>query len=133
MANGFTAPAAAAVLLSACAATGPAAPLAGGEWIVEEINGAGVIDDARPSLAFGEDGRVSGSGSCNRYGANYAVKGDRLKISATAATLMGCAEPVMIQERTLFALLEKNLAWRVDGDGALVLQSADGGSIRARR
>jgi putative lipoprotein len=111
----------------------PKSQLVGGEWVVEDVNGGGVIDDARASLMFGEDGRVSGSATCNRYGAAYSVKGDRLKISDAAATLAACADALNEQERRFFAVIERDLTWRIDETGALILESSDGGSIRARR
>lgn len=123
----------AAILLAACAATGARAPLTGAEWVVEDINGAGVIDDARASLSFGEDGSLGGSGTCNRYGASYKVSGDQMTISNPAATLRACAPALMDQERKFFDTLAKVSRYTIDETGALVLTTPDGGRILARR
>lgn len=123
----------AAILLAACAATGVRAPLTGAEWVVEDINGAGVIDNSHASLLFGEDGTLSGSGSCNRYGARYTLKGARLTIASPAATLMACAPALMDQERKFFDALSKASSYAIDETGALVLTAPDGGRILARR
>ncbi len=123
----------AAFILSACTATGARAPLTGAEWVVEDINGAGVIDNSHASILFGEDGTLSGLGSCNRYGARYTLKGARLTIADSAATLMACAPALMDQERKFFDTLSNVSSYAIDETGALVLKAPDGGRILARR
>ena len=126
---------AAMLAASSCAgsATGAAAPLVGGEWVVEDINGGGVIDNSRASLMFGEDGRVSGMSSCNSYGAEYVLTGEGLTFGLTAATLRACAPALMDQERKFFDTLAKVSGFSIDDTGALILTAPDGGRILARR
>src|SRR5438445_10987684 len=41
--------------------------LTGTQWTLEEIGGKPVIEHSKATLAFLEEGRVSGNGSCNRF------------------------------------------------------------------
>ena len=111
----------------------PKSLLVGGEWVVEDINGGGVIDNSRASLMFGEDGRVSGRGSCNNYNAGYTLTGEGLSFSRAAATLKACAPALMNQERKFFDTLAKVSGFSIDETGALILTTPDGGKILARR
>lgn len=111
----------------------PKTLLTGGEWIVEDINNGGVIDNSRASLKFDEEGRVAGMSSCNSYGAEYTLTGEGLSIGRAAATLRACAPALMDQERKFFDTLSKVSAFSIDETGALVLTAPDGGRILARR
>jgi heat shock protein HslJ/uncharacterized lipoprotein YbaY len=111
----------------------PKSLLVGAEWVVEDINGGGVIDNSRASLLFDDEGRVSGSSSCNRYGAGYTLTGEGLSISRAVGTLMACAPALMDQERKFFDTLAKASGFSIDPTGALILTTPDGGRILARR
>ncbi len=126
---------AATLAAASCAvsAPGPAAPLVGGEWVVEDINGGGVIDNSRASLTFGDDSRVSGRGSCNNYSAEYTLTGEGLSFSRAAATLRACAPALMDQERKFFDTLAKVSRFSINETGALILTTPEGGKILARR
>lgn len=53
------------------------------------------------------DGRVSGSGGCNRFGGSYEQTGQNLRIGPLMATRMACADPEKMQtEQKFFELLE---------------------------
>ncbi len=111
----------------------PKSLLTGGEWIVEDINNGGVIDNSRASLNFDEAGRVAGMSSCNSYGAEYTLTGEGLSIGRAAATLRACAPALMDQERKFFDTLSKVSAFTIDDTGALILTAPEGGRILARR
>ena len=119
-------------MTSAGADPGSYQQLVGKEWIVEDIAGRGVIDDARASLRFGQDGRLSGSGSCNRIIAAFAVNGSKLNISKAGLTRMACPPAVMDQERRLVDVLNAVQSYQVDPTGALVLTSSTGATVTAR-
>ena len=108
-------------------------PLQGAEWVVEDIGGAGIIDNSRVTIQFGNDGRVVGRGGCNSYGAAYTQSGDSLKIGRGVSTMMACAPALMRQEGTFLRLLEQVRRFDRTADGALVLVAADGRRIVARR
>ena len=108
-------------------------PLLGAEWLIEDIAGAGVIDNARASLHFLPGGRLAGSGSCNRLLGSYTTDGQSLSLSDTATTMMACPPALMNQERKLLDMLALVKRWQIDATGALVLMTAEGKTILARR
>lgn len=119
-------------------APAPAAPtggaaLAGPEWSVFEINGAGIVADSKPTINF-EEGRVFGAGSCNRFMGGYTLSADGLKLemSQMASTMMACPEPLMRQEGAYLKTLGAVTAYSV-ADGVLTLKTPDGQTIRAKR
>jgi len=111
----------------------PAALLQGREWVVEDIDGKGVIDRARVTLSFDADGRVSGRGSCNSYSAQYALSGEGLTVSKAARTMMACGDALMQQEALFLDLLQRVRGFDLAPDGALVLRTDDRRTITARR
>lgn len=119
-------------VMNGCAGD-PMTMLTGDEWIVEDIGGGGVIDMARTSLAFGEDGRVTGSGACNRYGASYTLTGEGLSIGPIAATRKGCPGAIMDQENRFFDALSAVERFEIDETGALLLYGGGQQLLLARR
>jgi heat shock protein HslJ/uncharacterized lipoprotein YbaY len=109
------------------------ADVQGVEWIVEDINGGGIIDRSRASLVFGPDGRLSGRGSCNAYAGRYAMTGDGITVSGIAGTKMSCAPSLMAQEARFHEVLRDVRRFEIRADGALVLHTEDRRSILARR
>ena len=111
----------------------PADLLKGPEWVVEDINRAGVIDRSRVTVDFGPDGRLSGRASCNSFSARYALTGETLKISNPATTRKACPPALMQQENKFLALIKSVSRFDIDPQGALVLKTVDGRTILARR
>ena len=107
--------------------------LQGVEWVVEDINGGGIIDRSRATLVFGPDGRLSGRGSCNTYTGRYVVSGDTVRVSELASTRRACAPSLMDQETRFHDALKQVARFEVRADGALVLHTDDRRSILARR
>ena len=108
-------------------------PLLGREWFVEDIAGGGVIDRTRPSLHFLRDGRLAGDATCNRFFGTYTITGERLALAPAGTTRKLCPEALMDQERKLLDFLLKVTGFRIDPTGALILTTADGAEIVARR
>ncbi|WP_347342243.1 META domain-containing protein [Lujinxingia litoralis] len=108
-------------------------PLLGEEWIVEDIAGEGVIDNSRATLHFLPEGRLAGRATCNRMMGTYQSEESQLTLSPAGTTMMACPEALMNQERKLMALLPKVESYRIDETGALILMTADGTTIVARR
>jgi heat shock protein HslJ len=92
-----------------------------GEWLVESIAGEPVIGDSPLTLGFGADGRVAGSGGCNRWFAGYDLTGEGLRVGQAGATMMACPEPIMAQEQRFFATLAQVTGFDIDAAGGLVL------------
>lgn len=108
-------------------------PLLGTEWTIDNIGGGGVIDNSQATLLFLPEGRLAGSATCNRIIGSYQSQGTHLTIKPVGTTMMACPEALMNQERTLLAMLPMVTRYRIDGTGALVLSTADGKTIVARR
>lgn len=127
----------AGLLLASCVTTGDEQPgsaaLLGQEWVVEDIAGRGVIDDARATLVFGLDGRLSGDTSCNQYFADYEVTGANLRIGNAGVTKRACAPAVMDQERRFLDVFNAVSSYRIDTTGTLVLSTPAGATVTARR
>jgi heat shock protein HslJ/uncharacterized lipoprotein YbaY len=110
-----------------------AASLRGAEWVVEDIDGGGIVDGSHATLTFGEDGRVTGSTSCNSYSAGYTVTGDSLTFTQAASTLKACVPALMTQEERFMSVFRDVRTFTITPDGALVLRTADGRTMTARR
>jgi heat shock protein HslJ len=111
----------------------PATLLRGGEWVVTEIAGRGLVERSRATLNFGGDGRVYGRSSCNNYTAEYRLSGETLTVSKPAGTMMACEPPILQQEGVFLDVLRNLRSFDLRGDGTLVLAAGDGRTIVARR
>jgi heat shock protein HslJ len=111
----------------------PASLLQGAEWSVERIDGKPIAAGSKVTLAFAEDGRLSGEASCNRLAGEYSLTGEGLTIAAAATTRMACVDAVANQERDFLAALGKVQGFSIAADGSLVLRTSDGQSMEARR
>ena len=111
----------------------PAALLEGAEWTVESLGGAGLVEGSRVTLAFGADGRVSGSASCNGFTGAYALTGEGLSIGNVATTRKACPPPLMEQEAAFLAALGTVQRFEITPEGKLALLAEDGKGIVARR
>lgn len=104
-------------------------PLEGTAWRVDGVAIGGdavssTIAGADAELVF-EDGRVSGTGGCNRITGGYTADGDALSFSAIATTKMLCEATVMDQEAAIIAALEATASSSIEGT-TLSLSDADG-------
>lgn len=119
--------------LSGCGGA-PVALLAGGEWVVEDIGGGGVIDSSQITIAAERSGQISGSGGCNRYFGPLTISGEGIAFGQIGATMMACGEALMAQEQRFFSALAAAARFDLDPTGALLLIAADGRVlVRARR
>ncbi len=124
--------AAVVALAVGCASGPPPAPsdktvpgpqfLAGSEWELTDLGGAPVIEDHRPTLSFVEPGKVSGTGSCNRYSAAADVGDGTIKVSPLAVTKMACTPEIDSQERAYLAALQNATRLELSG-GKLVVHT----------
>ncbi len=118
--------------LSGCGGV-PAALLQGGEWVVEDIGGKGIVDNSRATLTFHEDGTLTGRGSCNTYGATWNLSGEGLTVTEGRSTLMACSPALDNQEREFMRLLAAANRFDITDAGAPLLVAGDGETITARR
>ena len=101
------------------------------EWLVEDIDGGGIIDRSHATLTFSEDGKLSGSASCNRYFGEYQRQGEALSFMPLGTTLMACPESLMNQEQRFLKALQAADRFSIDVNGALILEG-QGHRILAR-
>ena len=79
--------------------------------------------DAAPTLAFDEQGAVSGSTGCNTFSGEVAIDGNALSFGPLVTTRMACADPAAnAQEEAFLSAMERVSAYTVDEQGRLVLQ-----------
>ena len=107
--------------------------LRGAPWIVEAIGGTALAPGTRVTLLFGDDGRLSGSASCNSYSATYTLTGEGLTVGPAAATRKACAPAWMAQEAAFLAALGSVRRIEMTAGGSLVLHTADGQRIASKR
>lgn len=104
-----------------------------GEWVIEDVNGRGIIDASRATVVFDGEGRIGGRGSCNSYGGSYELSGEGLAVSDLFSTQMACVEALMRQEQRVLAILEAVRRFDINETGALILHADDGRTLTARR
>lgn len=81
--------------------------LRGTHWTVE-----GIPRQVTASMAFGQDGRLTGFSGCNRFFATYTSDGARLTISGIGSTKKMCPDVEMSVERELLKTLEVVNRWQ---------------------
>lgn len=94
--------------------------LVGSEWQLRDLGGTPVLEDNSPTLSFVDPGRVTGNGSCNRYGGSTELGDGTIKVGPLAATKMACAPEVDAQERAYLAALQNASRLELVGGELLV-------------
>lgn len=95
-------------------------PLVGTAWTLDSIATgtdavSSVIAGTEATAAFGDDGKVGGTGGCNTYGGTYTVDGTTIAIVDIASTQMACQGGIGDQEQAFFAGLSKAASFTIDG------------------
>ncbi len=117
----------------------PNNPLMGGTWnVVQFNNGSGIntlIQGTEITMAFGSNGRLTGSAGCNSYNGTYTVNGNRLTVSDVGSGMMMCTEPsgVMEQEQAFILALQYSSSFQVDGTQLRIENQSGNLSIIADR
>jgi len=100
-----------------------------GNWLVEDIAGGGVIDNAQSTLEVGEDGSVSGSTAVNRYNGKAKIEGQKIEFGPLATTRRAGPPALMDQESKFIKALEKVASFRIEDSGLLYLMDETGKDI----
>jgi len=102
------------------------APLEGTTWVLTAAAPLGVeLGEVTVTAEF-DDGRLAGTGGCNRYTTGYTIDGRRLDIGpAIAATLVLCDPARNAVERAFLERLPRTSAHRVDGTTLTLLDRDD--------
>jgi heat shock protein HslJ len=106
--------------------------LAGTAWIVTAIAGDTPPPDRPVTIEFGDDNRISGNSSCNRFMGSCTIDGDKITVGPLAGTRMFCGEELMAREQRFLDLLQTAQTWTLSPEGHLILQG-EKGKIEARR
>jgi heat shock protein HslJ len=95
--------------------------LEGKTWTLVQFEDGSPASSERAITAVFKDGKVTGSGGCNRYSATVTSSSPgALKVGAISATKMACAGPAGSNEQRYFAALEKAEGFALE-EGLLVL------------
>ena len=114
-----------AFLVAGCAVTTRVATmdLPGSTWELVAMDGETLAGDAVPTLAFDEQGGVSGSTGCNTFSGEVSIDGNALTFGPLVTTRMACADPAAnAQEEAFLSAMEGVSAYTIDDQGRLVLQ-----------
>ncbi len=114
----------AGVLVPSTATVGEESKLYGTEWLAEDIQQRGVIDNLETTLSIDDEGRVSGLAGCNRYSGRVTLEGTRLSFSPFASTRMACLPAVDEQELRFFEALSQSAGYRRDETGMTFFDDA---------
>ncbi|MGE3876302.1 MAG: YbaY family lipoprotein [Parvibaculaceae bacterium] len=87
---------------------------AAGRWRAEAIRNRGVPPDFEAVLDIAADGKVTGSGGCNRISGKATVEGAHMSFGPIISTKMACAPDIMDQEGHFLAALADTRLWRID-------------------
>jgi heat shock protein HslJ len=105
-------------------------PLVGVWDLVSYNNGKGaiqtVIIGSQTTADFRADWKLSGSGGCNQYSAEYMTSGSNgITITQPITTLMACVEPIMQQETQYLSLLQQVSKYEISGDQLTLFDKND--------
>src|SRR5215218_813087 len=95
----------------------PLVPLVGTDWQATELDGRPLPQQVRPSLRFGDDGRLSGSAGVNRITGAYQLGDGVIDFGQLATTLMAGPPEATAIERRVLSVLQGRRPFHLDGDG----------------
>lgn len=136
------------VLLAGCTKTQqvlvrePASPSPGveGRWDLVSYGPAGseakVLADSPVFIDFTSDGKISGSGGCNRYFGGWGIlegTKDTIRIWRTGSTKMACPEPIMTQEYLFLEELSRASRYATEGKELRLYYDEGRGVLRFSR
>jgi heat shock protein HslJ len=95
-----------------------------------------VMADTQVFISFTNDGKISGSGGCNRYFGGWGfLEGttDAIRIWRTGSTKMACQEPVMTQEYGYLEELSRVSSLAIEGKELRLYYNEGRGVLRFTR
>ncbi len=103
-----------------------------GHWILKSGIGTQLLPNTLITAEF-KDGKLSGSGGCNQYGASYTVEpidqnSGKIQIQGIFSTEMFCSEEINTQEGIYLQALEQVREYNLTDEG-LTLQCPPYGAI----
>lgn len=108
--------------------------LAGGPWWIEDVNGGGVVDNARLDMTFDvTELRVSGHAGCNSFNGSFVETGAVVQFGPLIATRKMCTPSLMDLEGKLLAAVQAATSVTYDATGAATLRTPDGRRVKLRK
>lgn len=107
------------------------APLVGKEWRLTDLCGEVMPGDARATLKFMPEDRISGRATVNRYNGPLRLVKDGIEVGPFATTRMAGSPEDMERERAYLAALEAAKSISTIGDDQLVI-AVDGKELPLR-
>ena len=111
--------------LAGCAITSRDATieLPGTSWVLVELDGTAPVGETPPTIAFDDQGSVSGTGGCNTFNGEVTIDGSDLTFGPLATTQMFCGEDgVADQEQAFLVAVQEATSYTIDNEGRLVLE-----------
>lgn len=102
--------------------------LVGSTWLVEDIEGGGVIDFLQTTLTFDSAEKVTGMGGCNNFFGAVKIDDLAIKLGPLGVTRKACGEAIDNQEDRFFQALEKVRSFEFD-QGLLFLLDSEGKQV----
>ena len=95
----------------------PVLQITGPAWKLTEIGGTPVVAGSKATLDFLDtgkpDSRVSGNGSCNKFGGKSTITGGTVHFSPLRSTKMACASELNAQETKYLEMLQAAERWEL--------------------
>lgn len=109
-------------------------PIEGPLWRLEQLGDQPIPPGNDPQrdaqLQFESNGRLNGSGGCNRVSGAFERSGYSLRLSQLASTRLACVDPARSASETqFFAALQATASYRLEGPSRLALLDAGGRTI----
>jgi heat shock protein HslJ len=98
--------------------------LAGSEWRPSFMSAMDLPHGVVMQVEFQPDGRITGTGGCNRFFGGYRLSGAHIRIGPLASTRKGCPGLIKL-EATFFATLQAAASFE-QTDTTLILFDAAG-------
>ncbi len=92
--------------------------LAGTSWVMSSAG------KRPPSISFEADGKVAGSGGCNRFFGGYEQEGESLSFSPLGSTRMACPPGIMKIEKEFFDMLGAVRKAKVEASTLVLIDAA---------
>lgn len=99
----------------------PLSAYTGKTWIVQQIDGAGVVPPVRPTLTFNNEGLFIGNGGCNQFSGTFRIDDRQLHIDPLMVeTKKSCSPDLSKQEKILTSILKASTLIEVRDDTLIV-------------
>lgn len=104
-----------------------------GDWIAERIQGHKLKGKVQSTLEIAQDGRISGTGGCNRYMGSMVIEGEKITVKPVGGTMMACPPPMMQQDDKFHKALSAVTRWKINNDRLVLIDSKNREVLRLKR